>query len=938
MCFGQDYLSVKYGVNNGLLSNDNYRVYQDLDGYIWILSEKGITKFNGKTFKYFTTEQGLKTNDVWDMGIDSHNRKWLKTFSSGLQYIKNDSVITISGTEKYGQLVHIGEHRDTVFFMQYDQDRNSKKRFFVTKNDSFGTYIKQKQGYPLAFDYEPYGVQYYRSGATLGHFTGNQFNNNNELFSLFSYDGTPPNENQPVLMFLHQNKQKKWGYFKDNQLQDFSLSKLTDLPIIKLFYDAKYNRVIVQTTERFFVLKDLQKLERDNRMEQRLNENKELKTLVISHITVDSEQNLWVVKNRGEVFFFPNSMFTYRKLICFADEQIGNTITLCNYNPGTFFMDRPNILYKITPDDVIHKINLAVTIPSIRQFECHKDKLFFISDYFLIKYDVNTSISTVLYNDKHRLFSFAFIDENKLIFSNGDVLDVRTKKVVSKVKLPEKVTTVIYLDGNVVYSYEDTIYVMDLKTNHTRELFLNNVQSIKVIQNQLFAITGKDLYTVDINRLKTKKIHASSHEIRHISFQNEKINLITDRYLIFAGIDFKKQVLFDLSYVNLKPYGFQVNSIKWKDNNTAYLYTTDGVFLIRKFEQEDNVLTIPFKLKSNNKQLKDTIFLNSDSSLLVDIEPISYASFGEVTYRYRLSKEGRNQQYIYTNEDKLLINHLAPGNYILYVESAPNSFSEYGNGYTVKIVVDPLFQETLFFKVIVALFIVAGFFFTVFFTKRLMSIRNKRNVRIKELELSALRAQLNPHFVFNVLNGIQGIMMYQSKEKANEYIYSFSELIRIVLNNSKQIKVALSEELKLIRNYLELENMRLDNTLHYSIDNRSNIDPESIPVYGMIIQPFVENSIVHGFKTNQQNKQITIAFEVEKGYLEITIEDNGIGKNKADQMKKDTPHKSWASTILQEKSELLNSMHEKELIIHTVDLEDEKGNTGTRVLIVMKIH
>jgi ligand-binding sensor domain-containing protein len=194
------------------------------------------------------------------------------------------------------------------------------------------------------------------------------------------------------------------------------------------------------------------------------------------------------------------------------------------------------------------------------------------------------------------------------------------------------------------------------------------------------------------------------------------------------------------------------------------------------------------------------------------------------------------------------------------------------------------------------------------------------------LEQKALQLQMNPHFIFNVLNGIKALGNSDNKEELNTTISQFATLLRAILNNSRAEEISLSQEIDTLKNYLELELKMSSNPFEYSIDtNTNNIDLEEILIPPMLLQPFVENCIKHGFKGKSDTGNITISFEVKEKHLYCTIIDNGNGFLQSQQS--NSNHKSVALKVTKERIQNL-SKHS------TLDISEIKENSlikGTKV-------
>ncbi len=209
----------------------------------------------------------------------------------------------------------------------------------------------------------------------------------------------------------------------------------------------------------------------------------------------------------------------------------------------------------------------------------------------------------------------------------------------------------------------------------------------------------------------------------------------------------------------------------------------------------------------------------------------------------------------------------------------------------------------------------------------------------RDSELKALKAQMNPHFIFNVLNSIQEFIVLNEKEKASEYLATFAELIRNYLNFSNEEFITLHEEVETITNYLELEHLRFGDDLKYSIHIEENLDKNSITLPTMLIQPYIENSLKHGLFNKEGDKRISILLEkTSDNDLFCVVEDNGVGRKASAEHKasKSDAHKSFASVATKERLELLNQRYHSNIGVNIVDIETE-NQTGTRVELTIPI-
>ncbi len=208
----------------------------------------------------------------------------------------------------------------------------------------------------------------------------------------------------------------------------------------------------------------------------------------------------------------------------------------------------------------------------------------------------------------------------------------------------------------------------------------------------------------------------------------------------------------------------------------------------------------------------------------------------------------------------------------------------------------------------------------------------------RDSELKALKAQMNPHFIFNVLNSIQEFIVLNQKDLASDYLAMFADLIRGYLHYSSLGHLPLADEIESINQYLELEKLRFGESMEFDVTFEPRLNTEVIKIPTMIIQPYVENAIKHGLFSKKGDKNLTVDFRSsDEETIICTITDNGVGRAKALELKQHSPakYKSFATEANASRLELFNQMTSKKIGVETEDLTDENGPSGTRVIITI---
>ncbi len=207
-------------------------------------------------------------------------------------------------------------------------------------------------------------------------------------------------------------------------------------------------------------------------------------------------------------------------------------------------------------------------------------------------------------------------------------------------------------------------------------------------------------------------------------------------------------------------------------------------------------------------------------------------------------------------------------------------------------------------------------------------------------ELKALKAQMDPHFIFNALNSIQEYIILNKKNLASDYLGKFADLMRKYLYHSDKGSLSLQEEIDTLKIYLDLEKVRFEDTLNYKFNIDSSLTTLDYKIPTMLVQPYVENALKHGLLHLKNNRELELSFFKKENCIECIIQDNGVGRKKAKEIKekKNTFHKSFATKATQERLDLLNFGKDKKIGVEIIDLfTDNNEPTGTKVILKIPI-
>ncbi|RYY57797.1 MAG: hypothetical protein EOO05_17705, partial [Chitinophagaceae bacterium] len=336
-----------------------------------------------------------------------------------------------------------------------------------------------------------------------------------------------------------------------------------------------------------------------------------------------------------------------------------------------------------------------------------------------------------------------------------------------------------------------------------------------------------------------------------------------------------------------------------------------------------------------------SIHLDYDQNFFsFDMSSFDYAGASDVEYAYKLEgfetewqSAGGRRTGTYTN--------VPGGDYTLKmrVRNSSGGWTESPQQLAIHIG-KPVYQQW-WFRILAVLLLLACI--SLFYRARVRRInreaimRSDYEIKLNELENSALRTQMNPHFIFNSLNTINSFINSNDAVQANRYISKFSRLVRLILDHSRQKRILLKDELEVAGLYIQLEQIRFENKFSYDLDV-SGLDPAALEVPPLIIQPFVENAILHGLLPSKKPGLLKIKVSGQDDSLVCIIEDNGIGRNAAAQLRQGRgyPHKSHGMEITLKRIAFFNKENGRDYQVQFKDLTGDDGSpAGTRVVITL---
>ncbi len=403
-------------------------------------------------------------------------------------------------------------------------------------------------------------------------------------------------------------------------------------------------------------------------------------------------------------------------------------------------------------------------------------------------------------------------------------------------------------------------------------------------------------------------------------------------------------------------------SEKWYENMFLYLDEQENLFAGHQegFTQwaTGKMVTNKFpppivvsSLKVFDKVWNDSRDINQQKEIKLGYEQnfisIEFAALNFINaqqnqYAYKL--DGVDKDWVYCgNRQFTSYSNLKPGKYTLHIKAANNDGVWNEEGFFLQINIAAPFWQTWWFYgllILVVVCIVVGIYrYRIGTIRREEKIKTDYNKKVAEIEMKALRAQMNPHFIFNCLNSINRHIVKSDTVTASNYLTRFAKLIRFILDSSATETTSLTNEIELLQLYIEMEMLRFENRFAVSLEVDEQINKSATFIPSMLIQPFLENAIWHGLlhKEGKGNLKLRFTIQAHK-ILKVIIEDNGIGRAKANELKSKQvlKEKSYGMKITGDRIKISNELHGTKASSHIEDLIDVYGRpSGTRVTFLL---
>ncbi len=590
----------------------------------------------------------------------------------------------------------------------------------------------------------------------------------------------------------------------------------------------------------------------------------------------------------------------------------------------------------------------------------------------IIQFDGNKFTNYTIYNGLNtNKINTVFSKKDTLFIGTDKGLSIKYNHKITNLKCP-KVNAILAVNNIVFLATKQGIYhlkngiIKPLKIIY--DIDLNYINTIKFNKNYFWIGTKTALWRV--NSLTKPKLikKVNNNNYTALLFHNNKtiaasyehgIKLISDGKIIKTIATIKqintisfigKQLWIatennGITILNTQDFSFIRQTNKY--NNTLKTNKIKQVFQ----DKQENIWILGKKLYNSKTEKKtsknpqlffenievsyqslDSIDINSytkpfalqatQNNISFSYKTVNLNYPKSVQYRWKLNKMFSS----WSNNNNIHFANLKAGNYTFIAQSR-NQVKEESKPIQFSFFIDtPLYKKGWFRVSIATVFLLILFLIIQQYIKQLKK-KNKQKIEklelenhLQTLEQKALQLQMSPHFIFNILNGIKALGNTGNTVKLNTTISKFAVLLRSILNNSRKDEITVAQEIETLKNYIELEQEFNKKNFEYLIKTDTNtIDLEEILIPPMLVQPFVENSIKHGFTNAIKNGKLSISFTIKYRFLHCTIEDNGVGYQP---LKNNIDHQSMALKITKERIENLIGKN-------NFTIEKIKGNNTT---------
>ncbi len=992
--FSQEPSYYQYETSNGLPSNEVYDIKQDKLGFLWFGTEAGLVRYDGNEFKLFLCEKS-RSNALSYLCEDQFGRMWCSNFSGQILYFEKDTLHLFEPFEKHYKTgltgiaidnknrlyaanqsnsmyrYDIGSKKEELLFSANEYKSNpytacdGKVVFSALDNKNLKKIVDDRE-IPISVELENgsfntrvfyNSVVFSNSYSEKKSFAFQRFNLANQMPIIYTYTNKALMIH-PISKHIQKTKDYPQSVFDDdagnffvgttNGLLWFKQNagnwvfkcRLLDGNSVTSIKKDKEGTYWMATAKNgIYKIPNLNIFQLDF-------ESLDVKSIGINHLATDEKSILCGANLAGEIIMYDVKNCLSKKII----GKENRYVQALEYNSKSneFWLSQYKT-YSFNP--------LLCKLKESSSFLTNTKSFYFRSDGVLFTQSTTAQANFIKRNpvleqkvlkEFKQLINPIFIDSSK-DFKRVLIGLQRGKAIYYQEKL--KVLWVGFVDGVAYYENQIPIKLIDEKSNSPiiANQFLetsNHSLLIATVNQGLYLVEGKKI----IKHITTQN-GLSSNNIKRACFVNNIVWMIAGKNVdafdlkqskIISTINMQDGLLSnelsDIVLLRDTVYVASSKGIQYFPKNISTTNSIEPVCLINSFKVDDILYNF-----QNEISLENTV-----KNISINLQAIAIKSNGDFKYQYRLLPTDTNWITVSSKENEIRFSSLSYGNYTFDARVMNEDGVVNSNKTSVNFIVNkPWWLKWWAIVLYLTVITTASFLFYNFRLRKqqqkLKTALEKSIVEeaLRKSQLVSLKAQMNPHFMFNALNSIQEFIILNDKQQANIYLGKFADLMRMILDMSNKDLVSFDNELVSLKLYLELEALRFESQFSYHITVDESVNSIGIYMPPMLIQPYVENAVKHGLLHKKGNKELSIIFSMSNtNILTCIITDNGIGRQRSMEINQlqQKKHISFATGATQKRLELLNVQHSANISVAYNDLVDSRGNsTGTKVIINIPI-
>ena len=932
----------RFNASDGLISQSIYDIYQDSQGLIWLATDQGLLRFDGRSFQKFPAHEKFRKG-ITNILEDEDANIYCQNFAGQIfkTSTHSDSLIhldKIQGLGRFSEINMIQGHllghcgpeyvslfntRDGSIIKSTIKSTDSHISFFtrniqelsvintklktltqidhngIVSNDSFGVsaavlfHANLNEKRYLINRLTPFevvevssGKQFLLSGLTSDIIINHVSPIDDQHLGVFTTSGVYIYDKNFKLLSEWFKTESVSGGFKDRQ-NNYWFSTLQDGLILvtqpKLFLGLEnQNITCIASNGNDLILGTANN-------ELLLTDKSKLKKVLYSDPTHHPMRQIFYNDYNNELLF-SNQFFN----ILSGNKVISQKISVNDISP---IPPDSYLLAESTTVSILPRDNLYQNNPELQFYNNKKDSRILLSnDIIRAEYAVKIDSNFFLASTTDGLIQISPQGTKEILYKGNKIFSIGLSQ-----KSNDSILIATLIDGILLYSHQKIESYLQRQA-----LQEGAIKKIKSTKQHLYILYSNALDVFDHKKNKVQSISTSDgingYSFNDIFFVNDSILIASDKGLI----------------------SFALNDIE--PNN-----------------QPPSIEILSTKINQSPIDSRKFFTLNAPENIFeIEFAIIDYKGLQSTKAFYSLN----GGDWIKVNGSKIILTSLAPGEYTLELKA----INERGISTTAPVLLSfeiptPWYWSWWFLSIIG---LIIATTVTLYYKKRLRRAQQSNQLLNEKIELekalhqstlTSIKAQMNPHFIFNALNTIQSYIYTNDKHAASKYLVDFSELTRLILSMSNQDTVSLTDEVKTNTLYLKLEKMRFEDDFEYTI-HVSDIDTDSVRIPPMLIQPYIENAIKHGLLHKKSDKKLKVNFAINNEFLEVDIIDNGIGILASSQInnQRKKNHQSFALQANKKRLDILNSGLTKQIGEEITSLYDEHGKAnGTHVRLQIPI-